>query len=464
MTSNNEIRYFIYARKSSESSDRQVQSLEDQINAMRGVAHRLNVPVVGVFQESKSAKAPGKRPLFADMVKRIEKGEAQGILCWQLNRLSRNPEDSGRLQWMLQSGKLLSIQTHDRPFLPKDNALLFAVEAGTNNQFIIDLKENTKRGIDSKLSKGMMPCKAPVGYQNTVTETQGENYIVPDPARFPIIRRAWDMMLTGNYGVDEIRQILTKEYGLTTLRRKNEGGMPLSKSAMYVVFSNPFYVGNFRYRKHLHKGIHQPMITQEEFERVQQIIKKRDRGYVHHAYAYNCLIKCGECAGTISVTEKQKLIKGTGKKKTYTLYYCINARKSKGTKCSQTTYTNAETIEEAVEREILKFTIMPELRDWALAVLDEQTADESATTEAIVEFQQKRIAEATKALTNLTTMRMNDMIEDAEFVERKTALKKRDSNLRDENAGNTGRNQYVDRHHQRCFLVCDRSMPGFCCR
>jgi DNA invertase Pin-like site-specific DNA recombinase len=83
--------YFLYARKSSESEDRQVQSIEDQTKRMKDLAKSLGITIKEVLTEAKTAKKPYCRPVFTEMLERIEKGEAQGILCWQINRLSRNP-------------------------------------------------------------------------------------------------------------------------------------------------------------------------------------------------------------------------------------------------------------------------------------------------------------------------------------------------------------------------------------
>ena len=96
------IKYLIYARKSSESEDRQVQSIESQVDRLKRIATDLNLDIKQVYTEAKSAKNPNNRPQFDEMIERVERGEADGILCWQINRLSRNPIDSGKLQWLLQ--------------------------------------------------------------------------------------------------------------------------------------------------------------------------------------------------------------------------------------------------------------------------------------------------------------------------------------------------------------------------
>ena len=57
---------------------------------------------------------PG-RPIFNDMLRRIQTGEAQGIICWKVDRLARNPVDGGQIQWLLQQGVIAHIQTQPPP-------------------------------------------------------------------------------------------------------------------------------------------------------------------------------------------------------------------------------------------------------------------------------------------------------------------------------------------------------------
>jgi len=234
------VEYFMYARKSSESEDRQEQSIEDQINRLKERANSLGISVKEILTEAKSAKQPG-RPIFNDMLRRIEKGEAKGILCWQINRLARNPIDSGKLSWMLQKGIIESIQTMEREYLPDDNVLLFSVESGMANQFIIELRKNTKRGMHGKADRGWFPSKAPAGYINE----RLEHTIQPDPERFHLIRKMWDLMLTGSYTPKKIAEIASKEWGYRSLKSKRSGGVEMVPSVIYKMFNNIFYTGNF---------------------------------------------------------------------------------------------------------------------------------------------------------------------------------------------------------------------------
>src|SRR3989344_4919696 len=99
------MRYFLYARKSTDVEDKQVLSIEGQLTELRALARREGLEVVEEFVEKKSAKMPG-RPIFSTMMARIQKSEAQGIVCWKIDRLARNPVDGGQIQWLLQNGTI----------------------------------------------------------------------------------------------------------------------------------------------------------------------------------------------------------------------------------------------------------------------------------------------------------------------------------------------------------------------
>ena len=81
------MKYIGYCRKSTDESDRQILSIESQIAELKEFADRQNVEILDFVTESRTAKSPG-RPLFADVLKRIEKGEAQGIISWHPDRLA----------------------------------------------------------------------------------------------------------------------------------------------------------------------------------------------------------------------------------------------------------------------------------------------------------------------------------------------------------------------------------------
>ena len=146
----------LYLRKSSESDERQIQSINDQRNAMIKKAKDLWLIIVKEFSESKSAKAPDMREQFKLLLAYIRESWVRKILCWKLDRLTRNPIDSWTLQYMLQTWEIENIVTSDREYTEYESWLLMSVETWIANQFIIDLKKmlsvelivNMKNDID----------------------------------------------------------------------------------------------------------------------------------------------------------------------------------------------------------------------------------------------------------------------------------------------------------------------------
>src|SRR5579859_7474689 len=142
--------YFLYLRKSTDETKRQIMSLDAQWRELRDFAKRERLTIVEAVEESRTAKEPG-RPFFNRMLECIEHGEANGILCWDIDRLYRNPVDEGRVRWMLQRGIITSIRTPTRSYSPADAGLLIAVEGGRATDFIIHHKRDVARGVREKL-------------------------------------------------------------------------------------------------------------------------------------------------------------------------------------------------------------------------------------------------------------------------------------------------------------------------
>src|SRR5271156_1102810 len=90
------LKYFVYARKSTEDEDRQILSIEAQLSELNLIAIQNGLAIAETFTESRSAKEPG-RTIFNDMLARIERGEANAILSWKLDRLARNFDDGGKI-------------------------------------------------------------------------------------------------------------------------------------------------------------------------------------------------------------------------------------------------------------------------------------------------------------------------------------------------------------------------------
>src|SRR2546422_5855649 len=156
--------YVIYARKSTESEDRQILSIDSQVKELRLLADRQGVPVAEVLTESHSAKAPG-RPVFGELMKRIERGSVRGVVCWKLDRLARNHLDHGRVLYALSTGQLERVVTPERTYTGNgDDRFMGNFELGMATKYIDDLRANVKRGNRALFDKGIPNFRPPLGY------------------------------------------------------------------------------------------------------------------------------------------------------------------------------------------------------------------------------------------------------------------------------------------------------------
>ncbi len=187
MTNENQTKkFFIYARKSTDSEDRQVRSINDQIAELRELAKKENLEVVDLLVEKQTAKKPG-RPVFAEMLKRMEAGEATGILAWHPDRLARNSVDGGQIIYLVDTGVIQELKFPTFWFDPTPQGkFMLSIAFGQSKYYIDNLSENIKRGHRQKLKNGLWPQMAPLGYLNN-KETK---LIYVDKVKSPLIRKA----------------------------------------------------------------------------------------------------------------------------------------------------------------------------------------------------------------------------------------------------------------------------------
>ena len=200
------MKYILYCRKSTDSEDKQVLSLDSQEKELLDIAGKSNLNVIKTFKESRTAKEAG-RPIFNEVIQMITAGKADAILCWKLDRLARNFLDGGLIMDMLQKGVIKEIRTYEATHLPNESAFIMAMQFGMANQFSRDLSVNVKRGNRAKLEKGGWPNHAPFGYLNDKATAS----ITIDHSRSKYVLRMFELYAAGIHGFTEIANILYDE-------------------------------------------------------------------------------------------------------------------------------------------------------------------------------------------------------------------------------------------------------------
>lgn len=404
--------YIKYKRKSTDDDVRQVISLQSQNRALGDAIPFLNIKKpLEDFEESQTAKQPG-RPLFNKMCELLEAGQAKVIVCWQLNRLARNPVDGGRIIWLVQKYGVKIITPHKTYGI--EDILLMYVELGMSNTFITDLQKSTARGIKEKLLAGHAPCYAPVGYINDITKKQGLKDILVDKERFPLVRKMWDLLLMKHYSPSKIMDIATTEWGL-----RHKSGKPLSKTQVYAMFTNIFYTGQFVYAEKVYQGVHKPMISLDEYDKAQRILGKRGKPRLRtHEFAFTNLIKC-TCGSSITAHERYRKICTKCHKKFNMLkndvcptckepapekfsYFCyFHCTRKSNSSCTQP-HVPLGTLEKEFDKQLNQLTIPQEFIDWTMKKLRKEQEEEVTNRGVIVGNLHAAHAGVTRRIDNLS--------------------------------------------------------------
>ena len=372
---NEQHKFFLYARKSTDVEDKQVRSIEDQIAELRAFAKQENLNVVDVFIEKQSAKIPG-RPLFNEMLDKIERGEANGILAWHADRLARNSVDGGRIIYLLDTGKLASLKFPTLWFenTPQGKFMLNIV-FGQSKYYVDSLSENTKRGLRRKVKRGEYPGPAPVGYINDPRTKS----VVVDRKKAKIIREAFELYAQGDKRLEDICDFLAQRGILS------RGGKRIHKTRATFILSNPFYTGLFKYGGELHEGKYEPIIAKKIFDKVQEVLKQRGRP--HHKVKYEpqpyCgLLKCGTCG--MSITGEYRIKKQkNGNIHDYIYYHCT--KKNKSIKCLEPCIRQEE-LDKQISSLLQKFSLRS---DWAEKLLEMAEADKEKSAQSVSAFVQE---------------------------------------------------------------------------
>ena len=378
----------LYARKSTDTEDKQVLSIDAQLTELRKYAADNHLVVIDEMIEKRTAKMPG-RPVFNSLLTRIKNGEATGILAWHPDRLARNSVDGGEIVYLIDTGVIKSLVFPSFWFEPTPQGkFMLNMAFGQSKYYVDSLSENTKRGLREKVRRGIYPSIAPLGYLND----KNTKTIVVDRQFAGVIREIYETYASGRYTLKEI-SFLLKEKGATT-----SSGKPYSLDKVKYILSNPFYYGHFRYKGELHEGAHEPIIEKSLFDKVQCVLVERGHQYRKEVIKHDL---CGlfHCSCGMMITAENKIkIQKNGNRHSYTYYRC--SRKSKKVKCKEPALRE-ELLDEKLSIFLLDFAPPQAMSDFLLNRLEQDAITERAdynATQADAEQKLQNIAIKQKIL------------------------------------------------------------------
>jgi len=399
------------------SSKEQIEgtSLESQESACREYARQHDLAVVKVFIERGESAKFADRTQLLDLIDycKANKGAVQVLLVWKVDRFARNVGDHFNVKALLAKYGVRIVSVTEPIDTKPEGKLMETIPAGFA-QFDNDIRAlRTVQGMKKKLQEGIFPWKPPLGYKTATI--RGEKRTQPDlPSEplFGLLQRAWHEYATGGYTKAEILRLMTN-WGIVTPR-----GKPLSPQSLDNLLRNPYYAGILRnpWTGEEHQGKHVPMVSPEDFARVQRIIGRSHQAVPHHhshpEFPLRGLVRCPGCRAYMTASLSR------GRSRRYSYYHCY-------ANCGNSTNYPAAPI----HQEFLNFLTTLKARPPLLERLGD-TIIQSAEKRRVAASDKQARAEreltgVTRQIQALITMRTEGLIDDQEFAVQKRALIKR---------------------------------------
>ena len=350
-----------YARVSSKDQEREGFSIPAQQRLLNTYAEDHGFTVVKEFVDVETAKKAG-RTNFEKMLSwlKANRKTCRTILVEKTDRLYRNLKD-----WVVLDELNIEIHLVKEGGIIADDArsadkFMHGIRVLMAKNYIDNLREEVTKGMNEKAAQGIWPTTAPFGYLNVVRE-DGKRVIAPDPEKAPIVLRLFEAAVKSDKSIALLRKELTKE-GVQGKRGKN----PMTRSTVHRILHNLIYTGEYEWRGRLYHGTHQPLVTRELFERVQDRLTGRYNGQREveqiDTFAYAGLIKCGHCGCAMSAQIK---------KERYIYYRCTG---HKG-RCDEP-YVREEVLTEAFAKQLRRIRISEVVRPWLHHELRASHADQ----------------------------------------------------------------------------------------
>jgi len=310
------------------STEEQVEnfSLETQEDICRKEAQRKGFNIVKIFrEEGKSAKTINGRPQLLELLQycRKHKKTVGAVIVYRLDRLSRKTSDYLSIRKTLIEQDIRVLSASEPTGTSPTETLLETIMASFAQHDNDVRSERTRNGMRARYLSGLLTGKAPIGY------TMKHKHAVEDKKTWELMKQSWDLMATGKKSIREMVTIMNK----MGLRSSNRGkDYKLRKQTVQKIFRNKFYAGvlTSRVYKEEVQGKHRPMISLEQFYKVQAVLDGRcvnkkalnvKKSRNNRQFPLRRIVKCEKCGMGLTAGWSK------GRTKRYPYYRCAGGCK-----------------------------------------------------------------------------------------------------------------------------------------
>lgn len=337
----------IYTRVSTIEQAEEGYSIDEQLRVLREYCDDHGY---AIFQEYADKGISGKnikgRPGLVHLLNDASNKQFDLVLVWKMNRLSRKLSDLTKIEELLKKHNIAFRSYKERYETETPSGKLqFHMMAAIAEFERDNIAENVKMGMLARAREGSWNGGQVLGYDVISTPKKDGKHkaseLVVNDQEASIVRKIFELYTSG-YGYKSMANRLNKE-GYHTKKRKM-----FSISSMKTIVTNPLYVGLIRYnvrrdwaekrRNNINpdpiivKGKHEPIITEETWEKAKSI--KASRGgkpnRIHSGeHPLTGIMRCPACgAGMVLGRTTNQLKDGT---KRVLEYYVCGKWKNKGT-------------------------------------------------------------------------------------------------------------------------------------
>jgi len=319
----------LYARVSTRDQEREGYSIPAQVKLLEDYAALHGLTIASSHIDVETARKAG-RTAFGEMLRYLRRNPGIRILLVEkTDRLYRNIKD-----WAIVDDLGIEVHFVKENFVLSDDCrssekFMHGIKVLMAKSYIDNLSEESTKGMVEKARQGLWPSYAPIGYAN-VLDQAGRKAVIVDPEVGPRVSLLFEWFATGRFTLNSLT-IKARQAGL----RGRRGKGPVCKGTVHRVLRNRFYTGSFDWRGETYAGFHEPLVSMELWEAVQEIMDGRASSNVRaepHIFPFTGLIQCGHC-GCAVIAEI--------KKGRYIYYHCSGYRG----KCPER-YLRQEALEE----------------------------------------------------------------------------------------------------------------------
>lgn len=302
-------RAVLYLRVSSQGQvdtdyDPEGNSIPFQRTACTRKANDLGAEIVDEYVEpDRSATNVTGRPKFQEMMARIKnEHDVDYVIVYARSRIHRDGVDSAITKRDLRHAgvTLVSVMDHTEDTYIGD--LVAHIIDGVNEYQSRASGADISYKMAAKAERGGTPGAAKLGYLNVKGNIDGRQVrtVAVDGDRAPYVKMLFELYATGKHGFHTLREAVTQAGLRTKPTKKNPAGCPISIAKIGTVLRDRYYLGFVTYKTNEYKGRHQPLVSQELFDRVQHVLDvqrgggSRERRHDHHLKGMMWCNRCGK--------------------------------------------------------------------------------------------------------------------------------------------------------------------------